>query len=53
MRVTGRMIKLMEAVFIIIQMEPNMLESGLRINNMAKEAKPGLVNIHFYIIDGA
>ena len=25
-------------------MDPNMLESGLRMNNMAKEAKPGLVN---------
>ena len=47
MRVTGRMINIMEAVFIIIQMEANMLESGLRINNMAIEAKPGLVNIHF------
>jgi len=30
---------------IILQMEANMLESGLKINNMAKEPIPGLVNI--------
>ena len=30
----------------ILQMEANMLESGLKMNKMAKEAEPGLVNIH-------
>ena len=36
-----------EMELIILQVEANMLESGLKMNNMAKEAEPGLVNIHF------
>jgi len=32
---------------IILQVEANMLESGLEMKNMAKEVIPFLVNIHF------
>ena len=47
MRVNGKMIKLMEMVFIITLMVPNILENGLKTNSMAKVTNLGLV---FYFI---
>lgn len=41
MREIGLMIRLMVKVFILIQMEPSMLETGKKTNRTATELKPG------------
>jgi hypothetical protein len=38
----GKMIKLMEKVFIFTEMELVILENGLRINNMEQDLRNGL-----------
>ena len=37
MKGTGKMIRLMEMVFILMPMEPNIRDSGKKINNMDRE----------------
>jgi hypothetical protein len=44
-RDSGLTIKLMDKVNIYILMELNMLEIGLKINNMGKEWKLGLMEL--------
>lgn len=46
MKVIGRMIKLKEEVFMNIWMEPSILETGKKIDNMDMELRLGLMELN-------